>query len=296
MNTATLDKRRNAYRADLAAEELRGRVAAPRYVVGQACQVIEGSVPLRGTPDRDASWTTEVLFGEQVTVYDEHEGWAWAQLAGDGYVGYLPASALSSASLAPTHRVTALGTCLYPAPNIKSPPSLKLSMNALLCVAEVGPAFATLVDGRYAPSVHIAKVDRCATDFVAVAEAFRGVPYVWGGKTRLGVDCSGLLQVAMQAAGLPCPRDSDMQLAELGTSLPVSGELAGLERGDLVFWAGHVGIMLDGTRLLHANAHHMAVAEELLRRAVERIAQSGSSVAAIKRLLPIVGYRRSRRV
>jgi cell wall-associated NlpC family hydrolase len=286
MDTSDLDKRRNAYRGDLAAESLRGKVAAPRYAAGEARRVADSAVPLRGAPDTHASWTTEVLFGESVTVYDEHEGWAWVQLAGDGYVGYLPASALASGPQAPTHRVAALGTSLYPAPNFKSPPALALSINAALCVAETGPAFARLADGRFVPTPHIAEHDRFTPDFVGVAEAFLGVPYVWGGKTRLGVDCSGLLQVAMQAAGLACPRDSDMQLAELGTAVAVSGELGGLARGDLVFWAGHVGIMLDAVRLLHANAHHMAVAAEPLRVAAHRIAGGGSIITAIKRLAP----------
>ena len=134
------------------------------------------------------------------------------------------------------------------------------------------------------PVAHIAERDRFAPDFVAVAEAFLGVPYVWGGKTRLGVDCSGLLQVAMHAAGLPCPRDSDMQQAEVGNAVPVGADLDDLARGDLVFWAGHVGIMLDAVRLLHANAHHMAVAVEPLRAAVDRIARDGSAITAVKRL------------
>jgi cell wall-associated NlpC family hydrolase len=131
---------------------------------------------------------------------------------------------------------------------------------------------------------HIAERDRFAPDFVATAEAFLGVPYVWGGKTRLGVDCSGLLQVAMHAAGLTCPRDSDMQLAELGTKLSVGADLAGLTRGDLVFWAGHIGIMLDADHLLHANAYHMAVAAEPVRTATDRIARSGAIITGIKRL------------
>jgi cell wall-associated NlpC family hydrolase len=283
MDTAALDPRRNAYRADLAAEALRGKVSAPRYAVGEARQVIDAAVPLRDTPDPHARWITEALFGERVTVYDESEGWAWVQLAGDGYVGYLPDAALSTSVRPATHRVQVLGTCLYLAADFKSPPCLPLSMNAALCVAETRPAFARLADGRFVPTPHIAERDRFAPDFVAIAEAFLGVPYVWGGKTRLGVDCSGLLQVAMHAAGLTCPRDSDMQLAELGETLAVGADLAGLARGDLVFWLGHVGIMLDAVRLLHANAHHMAVAIEPLRVAVDRIAKSGSLVTAVKR-------------
>jgi cell wall-associated NlpC family hydrolase len=282
--TTALDRRCNAYRPDLAAEVLRGKVTAPRYAAGKVHQVIDAAVPLRDTADANASWSTEVLFGELVTVYDQHEGWAWVQLAGDGYVGYLPDQALSARIDAATHRVQALGTFLYPAPNFKSCPLLPLSMNAALRVTEAGPAFARLGDGRFVPAVHIAERDRLAPDFVAVAEAFLGVPYVWGGKTRLGVDCSGLLQVAMHAAGLTCPRDSDMQLAEVGNAVPVGPDLGGLARGDLVFWPGHVGIMLDAVRLLHANAHHMAVAAEPLRTAADRIARSGSAITAVKRL------------
>ena len=279
-----IDRRRNAYRPDLAADALRGKVAAPRYAAGEARQVIDAAVPLRDTPDAHASWSTQVLFGERVTLYEERDGWAWVQLACDGYVGYLPASALSARLQPPTHRVKALGTFLYPSADFKSCPGLDLSMNATLSIAETGPTFARLADGRFVPTPHIAERDRFAPDFVATAEAFLGAPYVWGGKTRLGVDCSGLLQVAMHAAGLACPRDSDMQLAELGTSLSVGADLAGLTRGDLVFWAGHIGIMLDADHLLHANAYHMAVAAEPLRTAADRIARSGAIITGIKRL------------
>jgi len=284
VDSSALDRRRNAYRADLAAEVLRGKVEASRFAAGEERQVVDAAVPLRGAPDATVSWTTEVLFGERVTVYDERDGWAWVQLAGDGYVGYLPASALSVQLQPPTHRVKALGTFLYPSADFKSPPGLDLSMNAALCVAETGPAFARLTDGRFVPTPHIAERDSFAPDFVAVAEAFLGVPYVWGGKTRLGVDCSGLLQVAMHGGGRPCPRDSDMQLTEVGQVVSVGADCSGLARGDLVFWDGHVGIMLDAVRLLHANAHHMAVAAEPLRAAAERIARTGSAITAVKRL------------
>jgi cell wall-associated NlpC family hydrolase len=284
VNMAALDRRRNAYRADLAAETLRGKVSAPRYAAGEVRQVTDAAVPLRGAPDALGSWTTEALFGERVTVYDERDGWAWAQLACDGYVGYLPTSALSARLQPPTHRVKALGTFLYLSADLKSCPCLPLSMNAALRVVETGPAFAKLADGRFVPAPHIVERDRFAPDFVAVAEAFLGVPYVWGGKTRLGLDCSGLLQVAMHAAGKPCPRDGDMQMAELGEAVSLRQDLGGLARGDLVFWRGHLGIMLDAVRLLHANAHHMAVAIEPLRLATDRIARTGSAITAVKRI------------
>ena len=284
-----LDRRRNAYRGDLAAEALRGTVVAPRYAAGEARQVVNAAVPLRGEPEAQARWTTQALFGERVTVYDECDGWAWVQLACDGYVGYLPASALSERIEAPTHWVRAPSTWLYARPDFKSPPSLPLSMNAAVRVVAMEAAFAKLVDGRFVPAPHIAEQRWHASDFVAVAEGFLGVPYVWGGKTRAGVDCSGLLQLAIQASGRPCPRDSDMQLAEIGDTTVVGHDLSGVARGDLVFWPGHVGIMLDPDRLLHANAHHMAVAVEPLRVAAERIARTGQAIAAVKRLPPQPG-------
>ncbi|MBO0740301.1 MAG: C40 family peptidase [Hyphomicrobiaceae bacterium] len=284
-DTPALDRRRNAFRADLAAEALRGRVAAPRYAAGEARQVVDAAVPLREAPDAQARWATQVLFGEHVTLYEECGGWAWVQLAGDGYVGYLPASALSRHIEAPTHWVRALSTWLYARPDFKSPPSLSLSMNAAIGVVAMDAGFARLVDGRFVPAPHIA-AQRChAPDFVAVAERFLGVPYLWGGKTGAGVDCSGLLQLAFHASGRPCPRDSDMQLAEVGERALVGNDLSGLVRGDLVFWPGHVGIMLDPVRLLHANAHHMAVAVEPLGVAAQRIACTGQAIAAVKRLL-----------
>jgi cell wall-associated NlpC family hydrolase len=284
LTAPTLDPRRNAYRPDLAAEVLRGKVDAPRYAAGELRQVVHSATPLRGAPDARQSWTTEALYGELVTVLEERDGWAWVQLERDGYVGYLRPAALSAQVTRPTHRVAALGTFLYPAADVKACPWLQLSMNSLLAVAETGPAFAKLADGSFVPSRHVVEHDRHASDPVTVAERFAGVPYLWGGKTRLGVDCSGLLQIAMQAAGLECPRDTDMQQAELGQDVAIRDDLDGLTRGDMVFWPGHVGIMIDAFMLLHANAHHMGVVAEPLASAVDRIVRTGASIAAIKRL------------
>jgi cell wall-associated NlpC family hydrolase len=279
-----LDPRRNAYRPDLADESLRGKVEAQRFVSGVVRQVAHSATQMRAQPSALSSWTTEALYGELVTVYEERDGWAWVQLQRDGYVGYLRPAALTAQVKRPTHRVKALGTVLYPSPDVKASPWLQLSMNSLLAVAEASQPFARLDDGSFVPARHITELDRFAPDFVAVAERFTGIPYLWGGRTRLGVDCSGLLQLAMQAAGVPCPRDSDMQQAELGAEIPVRSDLDGLMRGDLVFWKGHVGIMLDAFLLLHANAYHMAVVAEPLATAVDRIARAGLPITAIKRL------------
>jgi cell wall-associated NlpC family hydrolase len=287
-STERLDPRRNAYRDDLAAESLEGRVQAPRYAAGSRRQVIRASVPLRRKPLAAAGLDTEALFGETVMVYDQAHGWAWCQLERDRYVGYVPASALSAEVRAPTHRIRSLGTFLYPVADTKAPPLMHLSMGALVSVAETAGNLARLAGGGFVVTRHLIEAGRHARDFVEIAERFIGTPYLWGGRTRIGLDCSGLLQLALEAAGIACPRDSDMQQSELGSELLIPQTLEGLERGDLVFWPGHVGIMTDGVMLLHANAYHMAVAVEPLVWAVERIAKTGSAIARIKRL-PALG-------
>jgi cell wall-associated NlpC family hydrolase len=279
-----LDPRRHAYRDDLAAESLRGMVDAKRYVAGVWCQVTWAAVALRSQPQFAASLQTEVLFGEIVTVYDEAQGWAWGQLERDGYVGYLPADALSREVYPATHRVAAVGTFLYPAPDIKAPPIMHLSLNAPLAVVERDDQFSRLATGGYVVNRHITERGRFARDFVDIAERFIGTPYLWGGRTRLGVDCSGLVQLALEAAGFSCPRDSDMQQAELGAEVLVPQSLEGLQRGDLVFWNGHVGIMADGVMMVHGNARHMAVVIEPLAVAVQRIAKTAGAITAVKRM------------
>jgi cell wall-associated NlpC family hydrolase len=278
------DTRRHPYRADLAAVTLRGRVDATRYVEGALHQVVQGAAPLWPRPDASRGWATQLLYGETVRVYEQKDGWAWVQAARDGYVGYVPADALSAEVTAATHRVSVPGTFIYTEPDAKALTTLHLGLNSLFRVAEVGASFVKLAEGGFVPTRHIAEIGAFASDFVAVAEQLVGTPYVWGGKTRLGLDCSGLVQTAMHAAGLDCPRDSDMQMAELGTPVGVRSDLAGLQRGDLVFWKGHVGILTDAATVLHANAHHMAVAAEPFKVAVERIARSGSAITAIKRI------------
>lgn len=279
-----LDPRRNVFRPDLAAESLYGRVSAPRYVEGFPAQVTRSAVPLRSRPSPTFGFETEALFGERVTVYDERDGWAWIQLDRDRYVGYVPSETLSPEIDQPTHRVRALGTFVYPVPDIKSPPIMHLSLNSELSVVEGDERFAMLKGGGFVVTRHIGEHSRRAPDFVEIAERFIGTPYLWGGRTRLGIDCSGLVQVSLEAAGIPAPRDTDMQQAELGTEVEIPDVLEGMQRGDLIYWKGHVGIMADSVTLVHANAHHMQVAAETLPEAIERIAKLGAEIAAVKRL------------
>jgi cell wall-associated NlpC family hydrolase len=281
------DRRIHAWREDLAAADLRDVVSAPRYVEGTPARITQAVTALRRRPDRAAPLETEALFGERVTVYEISELWAWVQLDRDRYVGYVLQSALSPELMEPTHRIQALGTFVYPQPDIKAPPVMHLALGAAITVTGSDAKFAELATGGHVIVRHIAARDRFARDFVDIAERFIGVPYLWGGRTRIGLDCSGLVQIALEAAGVSCPRDSDMQEASLGEAVLVPADLEGLQRGDLVFWPGHVGIMVDAVMLLHANAFHMAVAVEPLTGAAERIArlaEGGARIRTIRRL------------
>jgi cell wall-associated NlpC family hydrolase len=283
INAVLPDPRRHAYRGDLAAGKLRGLVKAGRYVKGEPRQVSAPSLPLRREPRFDATLDTEALLGEAVTLYDESEGWAWVQLARDNYVGYVPSDGLTPRLAAPTHRIAALRTYVYPEPDGKTPPLSLLSLNALVTALATDGKFLALAGGGHVFAGHAVPVGKVAPDFVAVAEAFLGTPYLWGGRTSVGLDCSGLVQLALEAAGHAAPRDADMQAAELGRAIDLRSG-AKLRRGDLVFWEGHVGIMTGSKDFLHANAFHMAVEVEPFAAAKRRIKAAGYEVNCVRRL------------
>jgi cell wall-associated NlpC family hydrolase len=271
------DPRLTPARPDLAASFLKGRVEAAAFADPRPMVVATAAAPLTAAPDADAPMTTQLLLGEAFDVYEARRGWVWGQATLDGYVGYAPEACFAAPGPAPTHRVAALHAILYAEPDLKSRPVAAAPFGARVAAEPAAGAFHALAGLGYAPSVHLAPAASVEPDWVAVAERFVGAPYLWGGRSAAGIDCSGLVQIARQAAGLACPRDSDMQRAAPGE------DAAAPARGDLVFWRGHVGVLVAPDTLLHANAHHMAVVAEPLAEAGARIAAAGLPVLARRR-------------
>jgi cell wall-associated NlpC family hydrolase len=251
-----------------------GEIAAGRFTDGTPMRCAQPVADLLDAPN--GARQKQMLFGHGFTLLEEAGGWAFGFDTVDHYTGYLDAAALT-ADYEPSHRVWARATHIYSAPDLKAPDLASLSFLSEVEVIGEHGAFAELGGGGFVPRAHLAPLSRVADDPVAIAEQFRGTPYLWGGNSAFGMDCSGLIQLAAWAAANACPRDSDLQ-ATLGTE--VTGPLA---RGDLLFWKGHVAMVVDETRLIHANAHAMAVAYEEVDAAIARIEAQGDGPVTARR-------------
>jgi hypothetical protein len=277
------DPRTTPARPDLAAAHLKGKVEAARFVEGKMHLVTRGRVALHVRPSADALLETELLFGQQFHVYESTNGWAWGQSTFDCCVGYVHTIACAVEPVTPDHRVAALATPLLPGADAKRPARDLLPMNAAVKVLDRENGFARIAPDGYVFEGHLERIEKFASDWVAVAERFAGTPYVWGGRTHAGIDCSGLVQTALEACGRHSPRDTDLQEKALGQRVECPADFSNLARGDLLFWTGHVAIVLDPVRVLHATSFCMEVAIEPLREAVRRIEQVSGAITSVKR-------------
>jgi hypothetical protein len=271
-----VDRRLTPARPDLAAAHLKGAVDAPRYAQGVKYSIGVGRAALCVEPTFGSAQDSELLFGEVFTVYEEGD-WLWGQAENDRYVGYI--FELGARPLFTTDAsVSVLMAPVFSAPDLKTAVQDFLPLNARVPVLERQGDYVRIGEYQYVHQRHLEPL--AEKDFVAIAERFVGVPYVWGGKTAAGLDCSGLIQTALQAVGKAAPRDTDMMEKALGEAVRIEDA----KRGDLVFWKGHMGVMLDAKRLLHANAFHMVVAAEPLAEAAARIEKIAGPVTSVKRL------------
>lgn len=277
----TLDWRLNAFRADLADARLRGRVQAPRFAEGRPAHIVGAAQPLLRRAAADAPMDSQILPGEAVTVFEEADGWAWVQCRHDGYVGYMRREALAEGWLMPTHAVCVRQTVVLPDARQECAPTAYLSLRTPLAVADPDGRFALLEGGGHVFAGHLRPIAEMESDWVAVARRLLGLPYLWGGRGAGGIDCSGLVQIALAACGIPCLRDSDQQAGSVGA--PVAAEPAAWHRGDLVYLPGHVVVDTGDGTVVHATGHTWSVIEEPREQCLDRLAGLGLQVTAVRR-------------
>ena len=282
------DPRITPARHDLAAEHLRGKVQAERYTPGVTLEIAVPKAALLREPRLNAPMETEVLFGERFVAYELDEEFTWGQCEQDGYVGYVASSCFSERGEPPTHRVSVRQSRAYAEPSGKAHSPHALSLGSRLVVAaDLGRFLEIIWSGApnvFVPSSHVKTIAEPESDFATIAELFLGVPYVWGGRTSLGLDCSALVQLALAESGIKAPRDSDMQREDVGNLIGSEEALGHIQRGDLVFWKNHVAIALDERRIIHANALAMAVSIDEAITFAKAVEASEGPVIAVKRL------------
>ncbi len=283
---ASMDRRITPARNDLAADWLRDKVKAEHYVAGAPRTVIRDGAPLYFTPERSATMESQLIHGEVFQVYEERNGWCWGQNLTDNYVGYVPAADLAAGVPAPDHQIAALHAHLYTEPDLKRPTAGMISMSGRVKIVDVEGRFCRIASGHWLHSRHLVSLGYTTQDLVGTAVKFIGVPYLWGGRTAQGLDCSSLVQIALAMAGIPAPRDSDLQEASVGTPVAMDNpqDFSRITEGDLVYFPGHVGFFVNGWRFLHANAFDMQVSLHGFSDVLDRANADNAGVTSIRRV------------
>lgn len=283
-----MDRRITPARNDLAADWLRDHVKAGRYVTGAPRTVIHDGTPLRFFPNANAGVESQLIYGEVFQVYEDRDGWCWGQNLTDGYVGYVSSNGLAANLPTPDHQIAALHSHLYTEPDLKRPTAGHISMTARVKVTDISGRFCRIASGHWLHSRHLVSLEYSTQDVIGTALKFIGVPYLWGGRTAQGVDCSSLVQMALAMAGIAVPRDSDLQEADVGVEVPMDDnqDYSHLEEGDLVFFPGHVGLFVNNWRFLHANAFDMQVSLHGFSEVLDRAESENAGVTSVRRITP----------
>ena len=281
MSDIVFDPREYAYKAGLAADYMRGLIRSPKFLVGEVFQVKINVTSLKKSPGQSSEQVSELLFGEEIIIYEILNGWAWGQSQTDGYVGYVSMDHISCKLQENTHEVTALRAFVYKQPDIKASIITCLSMASQLSITHSRGLFAYIENLGWIFEKSIRTLGGVESDFVSVAQKFTGTPYLWGGRSSFGIDCSGLVQLSLRRVGVLCPRDTDQQASSVGS--PVNDEITKLLRGDLIYVNGHVAIMVNPHTILHANAFHMSVELESLEDFLSRLKQDNIHIAQMRR-------------
>ncbi len=283
-----MDPRITPARVDLAADWLQDKFKAERYEAGAPRTVIRDGAPLHFSPEHSANLESQLIYGEVFQVYEERNGWCWGQNLTDNYVGYVPAADLTADVPAPDHQVAALHCHLYTEPDLKRPTAGIISMSAQVKIVDVEGKFCRIASGYWLHSRHLVSLDYSTLDLIGTAVKFIGVPYLWGGRTAQGLDCSSLVQITLAMAGISAPRDTDLQEASLGTPVVMDDpqDFSRIEEGDLVFFPGHVGLFVNDWRFLHANAFDMQVSLHGFSEVLDRANSENAGVTSIRRVTP----------